>query len=203
MSVILRSKLLKDGKRSLWLDVYTKGFRKAEFLRLFEVITRDLYSGIQLIHGDMSTYHVFFRRDGGEEKAYFIDLGNPKFAPVVFDVGDLLFSPGIYLPLERKLEISDEYVTKDKNVTSRNFLYRAAKDILLNERKRLCFAGIFECLRRTARDREAKVKHPKHSGIFARKHPDYINPAQHYADMSRELFDFLIRNKLFCNLFYI
>ncbi len=167
---------------------------RTDLVRYFNGIAKELLVNSQPIHGDMSTYHVFFRPKGKGEEACFIDFGNPKFASTSFDVGDLLFSPGIYLSLENKLEVLDEYVVRANQVPSRNILYKASKDILFGERRRLCFAGIFECLRRAARDREARIKYPKQSEYFVRKHPAYENPLPHYADTSKQLLNFLIVN---------
>jgi len=186
--------ILIASKKSLLQKEKPKIGRKFEFLDLFDLVTRNVCSDTQLVHGDMSSYHIFFTQEENGEKVRFIDFGNPKFASVFIDVGDLLFSPGIYLPLERRLEILNEYVAKNKNLGSKDLLHKATKEILLSEQRRLCFVGIFECLRRAARDKEAKIKYPVQSRYFARKHPAYENPIPGYAKTSMQLANFLMAN---------
>lgn len=153
------------------------------FNSFFEILDRHFSrQGTQLIHGDMTTYHVIFDED---EEPWFIDFGKPKFANVVFDFIPLHFSQDTNLPIKATEEIFREYL--DRKYTP--------KDRIDEEFKSLYLGACFSNIGRGSKNRVLKTAFPNEYSQFVIKHPSYDRSLIFYIDSTREITEHLLSNK--------
>jgi len=166
------------------------------FADFFGVVTRNIYGESQLIHGDMTTYHIYFTQQNGNERIFFIDFGSPKLLPVGFDLADLFISPEIPdLSVEEILEVYNEYIEEHrlKGVRGGFGIKSVARNIIDEENKKLCYIALFECLRCASKQKKERLFYPREFERYAEAHPKYANPESHYKDVALKFREFLLR----------
>lgn len=172
------------------------GWRKS-FFPVFENTVLDNISGEdQLIHGDMTTYHLFFVQNGeGEEKIYTVDFGNPKFDLVCFDNAPIVFSQDTNIPIEKVEDVFIPYLEEKARLEgfkgSSRLLYKG--EVSRNVKK-ILNVGIFENLRRSAKSKVLQNKFPEIYRGFIETHPTYEGCRSHYQKSTSEIIDFLREN---------
>ncbi len=165
------------------------------FCEASEPLVKSIIGTDQLIHGDMASYHVFFKEDEkGEEGVWFIDLGNPKFDHVAFDCAPLIFSKDINIPPERAEEVYISYLKNARLDGVSGSKLSIEKKIVSKELNILLSAGVFQALRRAAKDKIFRLRYPSIQEAFISAHPNYKNVGNYYHRIAPETVRFLIEN---------
>lgn len=152
------------------------------FNSFFEILGRHFSrQETQLIHGDMTTYHVIFDES---EEPWFIDFGKPKFSNVVFDLIPLYFSQDTNLPIKATEEIFREYL--DRKYTP--------KDRIDEEFKSLYLGACFSNIGRGSKNRILKAVFPDEYSQFVTKYPSYDKSLIFYRNSTRELAEHILDN---------
>jgi len=136
----------------------------------------------QLIHGDMTTYHIMIDKDG---KVWIIDLGKAKFSNNGFDLFPLYFSQDTNLPREAIEEMFREHLDK----------IHVPKDRTNEELKSLYLGGCFSNIGRGSKNRLLRIVFPREYLHFVSKHPSYVHSVSFYKSCTRELIEYVLNNR--------
>ena len=173
-----------------------KGWK--DFWRRFEPSVMEGIRGeAQLIHGDMTTYHVFINENEEEsEEAWIVDLGNPDFNLATFDDAPLIFSQDSRIPIEDVKDVYIPHLEKsrlaDVKGGSRAGFYREAK---LRHLESLFNTAILANLRRSSKARILEVKYPDSTfEDFVSQHPTYRGCRSFYHRSTLQVVDYLLEN---------
>ncbi len=136
----------------------------------------------QLIHGDMTTYHAIFDKDG---KVWLLDLDKPKFSNPVFDQTSLFFSQDTNLPTRAVEGIYRKHLDR----------IHTPRDRVGEEVKSLYLGGSFSNIGRGSKNRVLRIAYPREYLMFVGKHPSYAQSVPFYQQSTQELVEHVLENK--------
>lgn len=180
----LRGLKSKEEEAQLIEQITKKcGSNFSVFNSFFEIINRHFSSqNNQLIHGDMTSYHVIINENG---EPWFIDFGKPKNSNVVFDTIPLYFSQDTSL----SLKIVEELFRKELDIRG------VSKDRIDEEFKSLYLGGCFSNIRRGSKNLTLRVACPNEYALFINKHPSYAYSLGYYKNTAKKLLEGMLKNK--------
>lgn len=150
----------------------------------------------QLIHGDITTYHIVQDK---REGIWFIDFGRPKVANPAFDLAPLYFSQDADIPLAAIEDIYRGYIDRER----RNLLQaepgqsipEPSEEMVDVKLKSLYLAGSFMDIRRASRTRFLKIVHPGEYQGFIDSHPSYGDSSMYYRNSILEVSERLLKEQ--------
>jgi len=158
------------------------------FKDYFEVVKKSSQDS-QLIHGDMTTYHVIINKD---EQIGFIDLGKPKFLPVDYDTTNIYFSQDANLPIDRIRELNIRYLERvAEKITGQKRLNEETEP---GKFKSLLLASAFSNIRRGTKSRVLRLGLPDQYQRLVENHPTYADAESYYKDSTLLINRYLISN---------
>jgi len=167
-----------------------------EFKTALSPVIKNILGEDQLIHGDLTSYHLFFRtNEEGEETVWIVDHGNPGFDVVAFDCAPGgIFSQDTAIPLHRTEEVFYTYLEKARLEGVRGSKVGLKQDIVTTEFETLLNAGIITNLRRLAKARKLRLRHPEIYEGFISAHPTYNGSEDYYRKTTPEIVRFILES---------
>jgi hypothetical protein len=165
------------------------------FNRFFGIIDQHFSSQkSQLIHGDITTYHILEDPEGG---IWFIDFGRPKLANPAFDLAPLYFSQDTNLSLEAIERVYQGYIERERrnliDAPLESSLPEPTRETVDNKLKSLYLAGLFMDIRRASRSRFLKIVHPDEYQRFVESHPSYEGSSLYYKSSIMDISEKLLQ----------